>query len=452
MQTTRGKQTQGEELPKVHIDWFVKPVTRFIKIETASGGALLIATLIAVIFANSSFSEPFFQFWATPVGFSFGEIELKRSIHKWINDGAMTIFFFLVALELKRELILGELRSPKLAMLSISAAIGGMIVPVLIFVVLQFDTPPLNGWGVVMSTDTAFVLGCLALLGKSIPKVLRVFMLSLAVVDDIGAILAVAIGYSSTIDSIYIGFAVVGLITVKAMAHVGIRSFMIYLAIGGVIWLAIDSSGFHPTIAGVILGLMTPTVKWVDNERLHNIITCITSYPLSPTSEGSVPYKQALKTAEAAAREALSPVERLENILHPWVGFVIMPLFALSNAGIIIKEANTFDFLAITIFISLVLGKPLGIILFSWFAVKTRIAVLPESLNWHMLLGGSLLAGVSFTMALFIADLALQAAYVTTAKLAIIIASITSAFLGCLFLKYLSISSNINKLEGSFEK
>lgn len=440
MRRTKGalnqiEQTQYNELPKKHIDWLVKPITRFIQIETASGGILLLATLIALLFANSSLSGVYFQFWATPVGISFGDIQLNRSIHQWINDGAMTIFFFLVALELKRELILGELRSPKLAMLSISAAIGGMIVPVFIFVLLQFDVPTFNGWGVVMSTDTAFVLGCLALLGKSIPKALRVFMLSLAVVDDIGAILVVAISYSSTIDWMYIGFATIGLVTVKTMGFVGIRSFIFYSMVGGLIWLAIDSSGFHPTITGVILGLMTPTVKWVDNERLYNIVACITSYPLSQLNDTNIPYKQALKTAESAAREALSPVERLENILHPWVGFAIMPLFALSNAGIIIKEANIFDFLAITIFISFVIGKPLGIILFSWFAVKTRIATLPESLNWHMIFGGSLLAGIGFTMALFITDLALQATYVTTAKLAIIIASVTSATLGCLFLK-----------------
>ncbi|PHI38982.1 Na+/H+ antiporter NhaA [Pseudoalteromonas sp. GCY] len=430
--------SQLAQLPKEHIDWFIRPITRFIKVETAAGAILLLATIIALLFANSELSASYSQFWDAPVGISFKDMELKRSLHGWINDGAMTVFFFLVSLELKRELVLGELRSPKLAMFSISAAIGGMLIPALIYVLLQYGGSELHGWGTVMSTDTAFVIGCLALLGGSIPKALRVFMLSLAVVDDIGAILVVAIGYGESIDWLAIGIALVGLIVVKIMSFIGVRSFPLFFIAGGLIWLAVDMSGIHPTITGVALGLMTPTTKWVDDERLHRIMQCVLNFPLEERKSGDTPDRRALKTAEAAAREALSPVERLEILLHPWVGFVVMPLFALANAGIVLKSANFMSSLTLTVLLSFLIGKPLGITLFSWVAVKTRLAKLPEGLAWNMVCGGSMLAGIGFTMALFIADLAYSAAQVNSAKLGILFASVISALLGCIVLKYIS--------------
>ncbi|WP_140417052.1 Na+/H+ antiporter NhaA, partial [Vibrio cholerae] len=265
------------QLPKEYIDWFSKPITRFIAIESAAGIVLFIATLCAVIIANSPLSESYAKFWELSLGITIGSFVFERSLHSWINDAAMTIFFFLIALELKRELVLGELRNPKLAMLSISAALGGMLVPAFFYLTLQIGEPGQNGWGTVMATDTAFVIGCLALLGKSIPKSLRVFMLSMAVVDDIGAILVVAIGYGEDIKWLAICFSILGFLMVRLMSFMGIRSIGLFSIAGSLVWLAVDASGVHPTLTGVILGLLTPTSKWVSKQRLYTIMNTIVS-------------------------------------------------------------------------------------------------------------------------------------------------------------------------------
>ncbi|WP_444993838.1 Na+/H+ antiporter NhaA [Aliikangiella sp. IMCC44359] len=435
----RGHSTQ---LPKEHIDWIVQPINRFVKVEAAAGVVLLLFTLLALSLANSPLSETFASFWHISLGINLGDIVFERSLHGWINDAIMTLFFFLIALELKRELVLGELRNPRLAMLSISAAIGGMLVPALVYLFFQYGESGQRGWGTVMATDTAFVIGCLALLGQRIPKSLRVFMLSLAVVDDIGAIIVVAIGYGSDINWLAVGLALLGFIVVKMMSFLGIRSMTLFFMVGSLIWLAIDASGIHPTVTGVILGLMTPTRKWVTDERLHTIVNCIVAYPPGDHWSGDTPERKALKTAEAAARETLSPVERLEIVLHPWVGFVVMPLFAFANAGIPLTGTNFITPLTMAVIFGFVVGKPLGVFLFSWAAVQLRVAVLPSSLNWRMILGGGMLAGIGFTMALFIANLAFNPAEINAVKLGILSASVFSALLGFALLWYFSNSTN----------
>ncbi|MHC4800211.1 MAG: Na+/H+ antiporter NhaA, partial [Planctomycetota bacterium] len=263
---------------------------------------------------------PFLEAWETPVGIRVGSLEFTRSLREWINDALMTLFFFLLALEVKRELVLGELRNPRVAALSIVAALGGMLVPVVFYLILQSGQPGQNGWGTVMATDTAFVIGCLALLGSRIPQSLRIFMLSLAIVDDIGAILVVAIGYGSNISWMALALAAVGIITVRGMTLLGVRSTAIYFLVGGLIWIAVDASGIHATVTGVILGLMTPTGKWVSDERLHAILDRVVAYPPGVHWSGVTEDRKVLRMAEAAARETLSPVERLEMMLHPWVG------------------------------------------------------------------------------------------------------------------------------------
>lgn len=440
-------QVKPNQLPKEHIDWVVQPVTRFVKIESAAGIFLLILALTAVLLANSPLSEAFELFWQTPLGINIGDFNFERSLHAWINDAAMTLFFFLIALELKRELVLGELRNPRQAMLSIIAAVGGMVVPAVIYLSLLLGEDGQHGWGTVMATDTAFVLGCLALLGRGIPKSLRIFMLSLAVVDDVGAIIVVAVGYSNGINWLMIALALVGLIVVKMMGFLGIRSVTLFFIVGGLIWLAIDASGIHPTIAGVILGLMTPTQKWVDDHRLHAIMNIVVAYPPEKKMSGNTMDRQALKTAEAAAREALSPVERLEMLLHPWVGFIVMPLFAFANAGISVSWETLVPSLSIAVFLGFVLGKPIGIFAFSWIAVKMRVAERPIDLHWGMLFGGSILAGIGFTMALFIANLGYSPEQIDSAKLGIFCASITCALLGIIVIRYFVSSTNISDSE-----
>lgn len=439
MNDKRGHPTQ---LPKEHIDWVVQPITRFVKVEAAAGVVLLLSTLLALSLANSPLRESFNSLWHVSLGINIGTIAFERSLHGWINDAVMTLFFFLIALELKRELVLGELRNPRLAILSISAAIGGMLVPALIYLFFQYGEPGQRGWGTVMATDTAFVIGCLALLGTRIPKSMRIFMLSLAVVDDIGAIIIVAVGYGSNINWLAIGFALLGFIVVKVMAFIGIRSMVLFFIVGILIWLAVDTSGIHPTVTGVILGLMTPTNKWITDDRLHTIMDCVVAYPPGEHWSGDTLDRKALKTAEAAAREALSPVERLEMMLHPWVGFVVMPLFALANAGIPFTGINMSSPITMAVFLGFVIGKPLGVFLFSWTAVQLRIAVLPPDLNWRMILGGGMLAGIGFTMALFIASLAYNPEQINAAKLGIFLASVFSALSGYLVIRYFSVSSN----------
>lgn len=435
MNKKRGHATQ---LPKEHIDWIVQPITRFMQVEAAGGVVLLLFTVLALILANSPLSDSFIQFWQISIGINIDTIRYERSLQSWINDVVMTLFFFMIALELKRELVLGELRNPRLGMLSLVAAIGGMLVPALIYLLFQFGEPGQHGWGTVMATDTAFVIGCLALLGPRIPKSLRIFMLSLAVVDDIGAIIVVAIGYGHEMNWLAIGLAMMGFILVRSMAFIGIRSIALFYMIGGVIWLAVDASGIHPTVTGVVLGLMTPTNKWVSDDKLHSIMDSVVAYPPGDHWSGNTPGRKALRTAEAAAREALSPVERLGMMLHPWVGFVVMPLFAFANAGIPLTVSNTTSPIAIAVFLGFVIGKPMGIFLFSWIAVALGIAARPSDLSWRMIFGGGLLAGIGFTMALFIANIAYSPEQINAVKLAIFSASFVSAVLGFTLLWFVS--------------
>jgi NhaA family Na+:H+ antiporter len=358
----------------------------------------------------------------------------------------MTLFFFVVALELKRELVLGELRNPRMAALSIAAAAGGMLVPAGIYVVMQWGQEGAHGWGIAMATDTAFVIGCLAVFGRRIPQSLRVFMLSLAIVDDIGAILVVAIGYGGPLDFAAMAFGGLGIAIVLGMGLLGIRSIPMYFLVGGLTWLAVDASGIHATVTGVILGLLTPTRRWVSDERLRAILDRVVAYPADHWS-GATEDRKALRLAEVAARETLSPVERLEIMLHPWVGFVIMPLFAFANAGVPISAAHLRDPIAAAVFFGLTLGKPLGVISFSWLAVRSGIALRPPSLDWGMVAGGGMLAGIGFTMALFIAGLAFGDDHLNAAKLGILSASIVSAVLGSALLAWLSSSRRVGGVE-----
>jgi NhaA family Na+:H+ antiporter len=394
------------QLPKEPIDRLTRPLTRFLRIETAGGAVLLLAAAAALILSNSPWTDSFLAVWETPVGIQIGTLTLIHPARDWINDALMTLFFFVVALELKRELILGELRHPRVAALSIAAALGGMLVPAAIYLALQLGQPGQNGWGTVMATDTAFVIGCLALLGRRVPPGLRVFLLSLAVVDDIGAILVVAIGYSDEIGRTALAAAGAGLAAVRLLALVGVRSVPIYILAGALIWLAVDASGIHPTVTGVALGLLTPTRGWVSDRRLRAILSRVLALPPGSHWSGNTDDRRALRSAARAARETISPVERLEAALHPWVAFGVMPLFALANAGVILSSGALAEPLVMAIMVGFVLGKPLGVVGFAWLAVRSGLAVRPRELGWATLGGGGMLAGIGFTMALLIADLA----------------------------------------------
>ncbi|WP_131782798.1 Na+/H+ antiporter NhaA [Legionella gresilensis] len=422
------------QLPKESIHRLSKPLDRFIRIETSTASLLLLSAFISIILANSPWSKFFLSIWDISLGFHVGNIEFSRSIHRWINDGLMTLFFFFVSLELKRELVFGELREPKIAALPIIAALGGMIVPALFYLLLQAGESGQNGWGIVMATDTAFVIGCLALFGKHIPSNLRIFMLSLAIIDDIGAILIVAIGYSDGITWPALATSLIGFILVYIMRKLGIRSIIIFFFIGALIWVSIDASGIHPTITGVILGLMTPTGAWISDKRLHKILEHVVSYPPGEHWSGDTDDRKALHMAEVAARETLSPVERLEILLHPWIGYLILPLFALANAGVVISFSDFTNKVTLAVFLGFILGKPIGVFSFSFIAELLGLAKRPSDLNWVLLACSSVLTGIGFTMAIFIANLAFNNNLINSARLGILLASIFCALTGIFML------------------
>ena len=425
-------------LPRERADRFTKPLGRFLKIEAAAGAALLVATCAALILSNSGWSKAFLSVWEIPVGFQLGSVTFSRSLQHWLNDGFMTIFFFVVALELKRELVLGELRGWRKAALPCAGAIGGMVVPASIYVALMANKPGLQGWGTVMATDTAFVIGGLAMLGSRIPTILRLFLLSLAIFDDVGAILVVAIGYGAAVA--WSALAVAGLVlaVVFAAARLGIRSIPVYFLLGGMVWLAFDASGIHPTIAGVLLGLMTPARGWVSDDRLRAILGRVLAYPQGDHWSGDTADRAHLRQAGRATREVISPLEQLEMKLHPWVGFAIMPVFALANAGVPVPSAAVYEPVSGAIFASLVLGKPIGVVAMSWLAVRLGLATRPAPLSWPFLCAGALLTGIGFTMSLFIAGLAYSPTLLNAAKIGIFCGSAVSAAAGLSALLWLS--------------
>jgi NhaA family Na+:H+ antiporter len=288
-----------------------------------------------------------------------------------------------------------------------------------------------------MATDTAFVVGALALLGSRVPISLRLFLLSLAIFDDMGAILVVAVGYGDALSWPALVIAAALVAAIFGAARLGIRSGAVYLLLGAGVWLAFDASGIHPTVAGVVLGLMTPATEWVSSERLHAILSRVLSYPNGDRLDGHALDRRDIRRAAIAAKEALSPVERLEARMHPWIGFVVMPAFALANGGVTISWKSAADPVAGAVFAGLVVGKPIGVLALSWLAVRIGFATRPADLKWSLLAAGGLLTGIGFTMALFIAELAFPPAMLNAAKIGVLSASVVSGVAGLLALTWL---------------
>ncbi|MFP4003084.1 MAG: Na+/H+ antiporter NhaA [Alphaproteobacteria bacterium] len=431
-------EPSGPELPHAIADRFTGPFNRFLRVEAASGVMLLIAALAALGLANSPWSASFLGFWETEIGLYFGPLDFSRTLRHWVNDGLMTFFFFVIALELKRALVLGELRNMRLAAMPFAGALGGMVVPAALYLALMSGQPGMQGWGTVVATDTAFVVGCLALFGTRIPPALRLFLLSLAIFDDVGAILVVAVGYGESLNWIALGLAMFSLAVIAGAARIGIRSVPIYFVFGAAVWLCFDASGIHPTIAGVVLGLMTPTRVWVSDARLRAILGGVLSHPAGEHWSGDTADRADLRRAGIAVTEALSPVERLELMLHPWTGFVIMPIFALANAGVLISAADIGQSVSVAIIAGLAVGKPIGVLAFSWLAVRFGLAVRAPGLSWPFLAAGAFLTGIGFTMSLLIAGLAYAPEMLNAAKLGILTGSILAATAGLVMLVWLT--------------
>ena len=417
-------------LPREPIDAIVAPIRRFLHIEATSGVLLVAATLAALIVANSPAGEAFQAFWQTPAGLRFGAAGLELSLQHWINDFLMAIFFYVIGLEVKRELVKGELRDLRRAALPLAAALGGMIAPATVYLLLQHGTPGGRGWGIPMATDIAFVVGCLAVLGKRIPVSLRIMLLSLAIADDIGAILVIAVGYTAQLDAAALLLSGAGIALIIACMRLGVNSPAIYLLLSLAVWFEFHASGVHATIAGVILGFLTPSRPRIGERRLGRIIDATIHFMQGADWRSSTRRYAALRQMERAARSSVSPLRRFETGLHPWVAFVIMPLFALANAGVRIDASALADPVAVAVVLGLLIGKPAGIVLFSWLAVKSGLARLPSDVGWAAVTGGGILAGIGFTMAIFIAGLAMEGAMLGAAKVGILCGSVASAVLG----------------------
>lgn len=426
-----------KESRKPLIEPWLRPVVRFLHIESAGGMVLLACTLLALIVANSPWSEWYAEIWQTRVGFTVGGFELYKPLLLWINDGLMTVFFFVVGLEIKREIAFGELADPRKAALPAAAAIGGMVVPAVVYFFVQGGGPGVRGWGIPMATDIAFVVGFLTLLGNRVPFGLKILLLTLAIVDDIGAILVIAVAYTAETSIAFLAIGLASFGVIYLVRWIGIRLVPIYLVLGAGVWLAFLKSGVHPTVAGVVLGLLTPAGPWFARRSLVNLAQGVAlKLGHNPNEDDLVDHEELVQLVTTTARETVSPLDRLETALHPWVAFGIMPLFALANAGVKVELSAVKAPVALAVAAGLILGKPLGIVAFSWVAVKLGLARLPSGVNWKILLGASCLAGIGFTMSLFIAGLALEADQLAAGKIGTLIGSAVSAILGLGLLLY----------------
>jgi NhaA family Na+:H+ antiporter len=428
--------SSGEQarLPRERIDAYVDPLRHFLHIESASGVVLLAAAAAALVLANSPLADRFLAIWKAPLGFTIGSFSVIHSVKHWINDGLMAVFFFVVGLEVKREFVMGELRDMRQAALPIAAALGGMIVPAGVYLALQYGAPGMRGWGIPMATDIAFVVGCMAVLGRRIPPSLRVLMLSLAIADDIGAILVIAIGYTESLNLTSLALAAAGIGVIVFLMHLGLRNFGVYLLMMVLVWFGVHESGVHATLAGVVFGLMTPARAWISEGRLGRMVEKTSGFLGGESWESPEHRYSVLSQLSEAARKSISPLQRFETGLHPWVGFLIMPVFALANAGVTVETSYFTSPVAVAVMLGLLVGKPLGIVGVSWLAVRLGLARLPEGVGWGAVLGGGFLAGIGFTMAMFIASLALAGDLLDAAKVGILVGSLLSAIAGVVLL------------------
>ncbi len=405
----------------------------------ASGGLLLLgATALAIAWANSPWASTYFHLWELNLTVGFEQFAFSKSLHHWINDGLMAVFFFLVGLEIKREFLVGELGSVRKAALPIAGAVGGMLFPAGLYLALNFHGNGIRGWGIPMATDIAFAVGILALLGSRVPTGLKVFLTALAIVDDIGAVLVIALFYTGDISLTALGVGAMFLAGLITLNLLGVRHPLAYALLGAGLWAAFLQSGVHATIAGVIAAMVVPARTRLDP---HAFLNDAREILRSFESEGdthilrSGKRQAAVAALEAACEHVQSPMQRLEHTLVPWVRVFIMPVFALANAGVRWDPqfASAFgDRITVGIIAGLVIGKPMGIAIVSWLAVKSNLAELPEKVSWPQIAGAGILGGIGFTMSLFIADLAFGGTpELDISKAGILLASLTAGLAGC---------------------
>lgn len=412
---------------------------------TKAAGVMLLAAIVSLLVANTAFYAGFKGFWANEITLGFGDAQVSMSLAHIINDIFMAIFFLLVGLEIKYEMTVGELTNIRQAILPVGAAFGGVMVPIIIYVIFNAGTPEtIHGWGVPTATDIAFALGILALLGSRVPAGVRVFLSTLAVADDIIAILIIAIFYGHSPSMLWLTLAVVVFLVLLWMNHSHVYALLPYLLVGVVLWYCIFMSGVHSTIAGVLLAFAIPSGSRVKLQQFINwsgdrVKEAEEKFEPGTPVIGQTDYLDSITRLARVAKQVVPPATRLERALYPWVYFAILPLFALTNADVSFvggSMQNVFvDPVFLGVFFGLVVGKPVGIMLMSFIIVKLKISTLPENVNWFHMLGAAILGGVGFTMAIFVANLAfVEPAEVMAAKIAILSASLVAGILGFSFL------------------
>lgn len=432
----------------------LSPFEAFLNRTTAGGIVLMGTTLLTLLIANLFDSAAIHHFWEQQFSLSLGEMSLSMTLHHWVNDGLMAFFFLIVGLELKREILVGELSSIRDAMLPVIAALGGMLVPAAIYAGLNHDTPTASGWGIPMATDIAFAIGILVLLGTRAPRNLIIFLTALAIADDLGAVLVIALFYTHDINSQ--ALIASGVITgvLFLLNRGGIRYPLPYWIIGLFLWLAVHASGIHATLAGIILAFMIPARPRFSSaqfdQRMDELQDALRSEQLGHSETDAFSNHRLAAIAESTERMALkvqSPLQRIEHAMTPWVTYLVIPIFAFSNAGIDFSQFDFFETLGqpvtLGIIFGLVLGKVVGIGLFSWLAVTLKLGRLPIGVSWSHIIGAAWLGGIGFTMSLFIAQLAFtDEQFIVQAKLGVLLASAIAAIVG---LTWLIVTARLHK-------
>jgi Na+:H+ antiporter, NhaA family len=424
----------------------IGPFQLFVQTESSAGILLLGSTLAALIWANSPWADSYHHFWHTPLSFTFGSWSLDYSLSHWINDGLMAVFFLFVGLEIKREILVGELAAPRQAALPIVAAIGGMIFPAGIYLWFNGGTESAAGWGIPMATDIAFALGILTLL-RNVSPGLKIFLAALAIVDDLGAVLVIAAFYTHEISWMYLAAGAVALLALVALNFGGIRNPLAYIVLGVLLWYALLQSGVHATIAGVLLALSIPEASRIDEkefvsrsrELLVEFERVSSERPAKAVAEDQ---QDIVRGLEDRCENVTTPLRRIEHQLHPWVSILIMPVFALANAGVTLSRdivPTLTSNIALGIILGLIVGKQLGLTLFSWIGARVGFVSIPAGTRWSRIYAVSWLGGIGFTMSLFIANLAFEESpFLEPAKIGILFASLIAGTVGWILLRALT--------------
>lgn len=424
----------------------LSPFQKFVNLQSSTGILLLATTIIALVWANSAFSESYQSFWQYEIGIVTDSFELVKPLILWVNDGLMSIFFFLIGLEIKREFLIGELNSTKKVMFPLFGALGGIALPVILYLVLNQNPDTLKGWGIPMATDIAFALAVLKVLGNRVPTSLKIFLTAFAIVDDLGAVLVIAIFYSGDLNLVMLGGALGLLALIYILSYRGLYSEFVTIIAGFIVWLLFLKAGLHPTLAGILMAFAVPVRQKISTDeftdQLDSIVKNIKESTILQKPVLSGEQLELIDDLEDWSDKYRSPLQHLEHKLHNWVAYLVIPIFALANAGVTINgEGGLETALVVNIMICLILGKSIGISTVIFAARKLKLIEVPSDITNRQIIGVSFLAGIGFTMAIFIAGLAFNSSpeYIDSAKIGILIGSFISAILGYGILRFNSV-------------